>query len=219
MATHQSPRWEQRLRDIALVIGRIVLAYLFFTQLFWKMPPTFGCPADFAFTTANTEGRLVRTSGLCDWMGVEAVWSERPHPVFVANFDNQGEPEIALNVGWIARLNGLFLKNFAMPNIRWFGYVIWGMEAFIFVSLFLGLFSRLGGLVAIAQSAQLMIGLAGISNPFEWEWTYNLMVTLSLLMFAFAPGRVWGVDAWLRPRLQAAAGSGNRLAGLLQWLT
>ncbi|HXW00576.1 MAG TPA: TQO small subunit DoxD, partial [Anaerolineae bacterium] len=100
-----------------------------------------------------------------------------------------------------------------------FGYVVWGMEAFIFVSLFFGLFSRLGGLVALAQSAQLMIGLAGISNPFEWEWSYHLMVVVSLMMLAFAPGRYFGFDAWLRPRLQAAAEGGNRLAGLLVWLT
>jgi hypothetical protein len=119
----------------------------------------------------------------------------------------------------VARLNGLFLENFVMPNIRWFGYVVWGMEAFIFVSLLLGLFGRLGALVAIAQSAQLQIGLAGISSPFEWEWAYHLMVIISLVVFAYAAGRILGVDGWLRPRLQAAANNGNRLAGLVAWLT
>ena len=211
--------WEETLRKVSLVIGRLALAYLFFSSLFWKMPPTFGCPADFAFTTANAEGKLVRTTGLCDWIGVETVWSERPRRFFVTNLDNQGQPEIALNVSWIAQLNGLFLKNFVQPNIRWFGYIIWAMEAFIFASLFFGLFSRLGGLVALAQSGQLMIGLAGISSPFEWEWSYHLMVVLSLIILAFAPGRYFGLDTLLRPRLQAAKDRGNRLAGLLWWLT
>ncbi len=64
-----------------------------------------------------------------------------------------------------------------------------------------------------------MIGLAGISNPYEWEWAYTQMVLLSLIMFAFAPGRVFGVDAWLRPRLAAAADRDNRLARLVLWLT
>jgi hypothetical protein len=45
------------------------------------------------------------------------------------------------------------------------------------------------------------------------------MVIVALLIFAFAPGRYFGLDAWLRPRLQTAAGGGNRLAGLLLWLT
>ena len=48
------PRWETTLRKVILVIARLGLAYLFFTQLWWKAPPTFGCPPDFAFTTATT---------------------------------------------------------------------------------------------------------------------------------------------------------------------
>jgi len=213
---------EDILRKAVIVFGRLALAYLFFTQLFWKMPPTFGCPADFTFTTGTIESgrvQLQRTSGLCDWIGIEAVWSTLPRPFFVANLDNQGGPEISVDLGWAARLNGLFIENFVMPNIRWFGWVIWGAEAFIFVSMLLGLFSRLGGLVAIGISGQLMIGLGGISTPYEWEWTYNLMVVLSVLMFGLVPGRVLGVDAWLRPRLQAAAAKGNRPAGWLLWLT
>jgi hypothetical protein len=215
----KTARWEENLRKAALVLARVTLAYLFFTQLFWKFPPSFGCPPDFAFTTANAEGRLQRTSGLCDWIGVEVVWSTRERPFFVADMQPIGGPKLAVDLGWAARLNGLFLENFVMPNIRWFGWVIWLSEAFIFISLLLGLFSRLGGLVAIGVSGQLMIGLAGISNPYEWEWSYNLMVLLSILMFVLTPGRIWGVDAWLRPRLQAATAGGNRLAGLWLYLT
>ena len=212
------PTWEHQLRNVALVIGRLALAYLFFTQLFWKMPPTFGCPPDYKFTTADAKGKLVRTGGLCDWIGVEAVWASRPHPLLVANIDNKGPAEIQVDIGWAARLNGQFIANVVQPNIRWFGYVIWASEAFIFVTLLLGLFSRLGGLVAIGMSAQLMVGLAGIGNPYEWEWSYNLMVVLSILMFAFAPGRVFGIDALWRPRLAAAAAKGNIVARLLAWL-
>jgi len=211
------PVWEQRLRKVMLVVARVGLAYLFFTQLFWKMPPDFGCPANFAFTTGSVDS-LQRSSGLCDWIGVENVWADQPRPFFVANLDNKGAPEIKVDLGWAAKLNNVFLENVIMPNIRWTGWLVWGGEAFIFVSLFFGLFSRLGGLTAIAMSGQLMIGLAGISNPYEWEWSYNLMVLLSLPMFAFAPGRVFGVDAWLRPRLKAAA-QNNRLARVLLWLT
>jgi hypothetical protein len=216
------PRWEQRLRTIVLVIGRLGLAYLFFTQLWWKTPPDFGCPSDYAFTTGSVEGgrvTLQRTSGLCDWIGIENVWADQPRPFFVANLDNSGAPEISIDLGWAAKLNNLFLENIVMPNIRWFGWILWGAEALIFLSLFLGLFSRLGGLTAVAVSGQLMIGLSGISNPYEWEWAYNQMVLLSLLMFGFAPGRVFGVDAWLRPRLQAAAERDNPVARVLVWLT
>jgi hypothetical protein len=216
------PHWEKILRKVALVIARLALAYLFFTQLWWKMPPTFGCPADFSFTTATVESgrlRLQRTSGLCDWMGVEQVYSTQPRPLLVANLDNRGEPEIAIDIAPIARLNGLLLENVFMPTIRVTGWLLWLAEAAIFVLLLLGLFSRLGGLIAVAVSAQLMIGLSGIPNPYEWEWAYNTIFVLSLLLFAFAPGRVFGVDAWLRPRLLAAKQRGSRFAGWLAWLT
>ncbi len=211
--------WEPRLQKAALVLGRLALGWLFFTQLWWKVPPTFGCPTDFAFTTGQAGGVLKRTSGLCDWIGIEAVWASHPHPLFVADLSSIHGPRLFVDLGFLAGLNGVFIQNVVQPNIRWFGYAVWGMEAFIFVSLFFGLFSRLGGLVAIAQSSQLWIGLAGINPPFEWEWTYNLMVVLSILIFAFAPGRVWGIDQWLRPRLQAAAERGNKLAAALVWLT
>ena len=166
------------------------------------MPPTFGCPPDFAFTTATVENsrlRLQRTSGLCDWIGIEQVYSTQPRPLLVANLDNKGEPEISINIAPIARLNGIFLESVIMPTIHFSGWLLWLAEAAIVVSLLLGLFSRLGALIAVAVSAQLMIGLSGIPNPYEWEWAYNTIFVLSLLMFAFAPGRVFGIDACCAP--------------------
>jgi hypothetical protein len=211
--------WEPRFQKFAAVLLRMALGYLFFTQLWWKTPPTFGCPPDFKFTAADTSGKLKRTSGLCDWIGIESVWASRPHPVFVANLDNKGNPEIAIDIGLLAKGNGAFLEGFVKPNIRWFGYAIFGMEAFIFVTMFFGLFTRLGALVALAQSAQLWVGLSGIGNPFEWEWSYNLFVFISLWALAYAPGRVFGLDVLLRARLLPLAEKGNRAARVLLWLT
>jgi hypothetical protein len=212
------PGWDVRAKQIALVIARIGLAYLFFSQLFWKLPPTFGCPADFSFTEAVVEDgrwRLQRTTGLCDWIGVAVAWSTQPRHFFVTDIPNG--PRLALDLSFLARLNGIFLENVVMPNIRWFGWIVWLSEAFIFVSLFFGIFSRLGGLVALGVSAQLMIGLAGITNPYEFEWIYNQMVILSIVALGTAPGRIFGVDALLRPRLKRAADGGNRVAKLVYY--
>jgi hypothetical protein len=217
-ATEVVARWEHRLRQVALVVARLSLAYLFFTQLWWKAPPTYGCPADFHFTT-GTPAQLQRSGGLCDWIGIESVYATQPHRLLVANIDNRGAPEIAIDIGWLARLNGAFIENVVKPNISWFGSVIFFTEAFIFASLFLGLLSRLGGLVAIGMSAQLLVGLAGIPNPYEWEWAYINMVVLALVVFAFAPGRILGLDTLLRPRLRAAAANGGRIAKVLLALT
>ena len=209
-------KFDSLIMKIATVVGRIALGYLFFTQLWWKVPPSFGCPADYAFTE-EAGGRLRTTQGLCDWIGRESVYAQKPRQFFVADMRTVGGPVLQLDVSPIAQANGAFLDGFVKPNIGWFGYAVFAMEAFIFVSLVFGVFSRLGGLVSIAQSAQLMIGLSG--TPGEWEWTYHLMVALSLVLFALAPGRTFGVDAWLRPMFQAAAEKGNKLGRVLMWLT
>ena len=217
-----SANTQSRLAKIGLFIARIALGYLFLTQLFWKAPPAFGCPPDFAVTTGTVEDgrvRLQRTSGLCDWVGIESVYAKQPRPFLVLDARPVGGPRLSLGLGWLARLNGIFIDNLVIPAMPVMGWVIWFSEAFIALSLLLGLFTRLGGLVAIVISAQLMVGLAGIPNPYEWEWSYNLMVVLSLVVFTTAPGSFLGLDAMIKPRLLATAEKGNRLARLLAQLT
>jgi hypothetical protein len=215
------PVWDQRLQHTVIVIGRLALAYLFFANVWWKLPPTFGCSNHFEFPTANAQGHPVpgKSSGLCYWIGVASVYATQPHPVFVADTHYAGGPVLHVDIGPLSRLNGAFIDGFVKPNIAWFGYLIFGAEAFITITMLLGLFSRLSGLVAIGMSLQLMVGLAGIPQPFEWEWGYNLMVVLSLLMFGLAPGRYLGIDALLRPPLMRAARRGNVLAKLALLLT
>jgi hypothetical protein len=89
----------------------------------------------------------------------------------------------------------------------------------IFLSMLLGLFTRLGGLLAIGIALQLFVGLANIPSPYEWEWSYGQMALLAIAMFGLAPGRILGLDALLRPRLAASATRGNRLAQLALLLT
>ncbi len=108
-----------------------------------RHPAAFGCGPDFAFTS-GTPTQLQRTRGLCDWIGIESVYATQPRPFFVANIDNRGTPEIAIDLGFLARLNGVFIDNVVKPNISWFGYVIFFSEAFIFASLLLGLLSATG---------------------------------------------------------------------------
>jgi uncharacterized membrane protein YphA (DoxX/SURF4 family) len=215
-------RGATRLQKAVLFIARIMLGYLFFTQLFWKFPPQFGCPPDFAFTTGFIQDgrlRLQRTSGLCDWVGIESVYATQPRPFFVADLTPVGGTKIAIDLGWLARLNGIIIDNVVIPNIQWMGWLIWIAEAFIAFSLILGFFTRLGGLTAILISTQLMIGLAGIPNPYEWEWAYNLMVILSLVIFAFAPGYIIGLDQLIKPRLDNAVEKGSRVGRALSYLT
>ena len=207
------PRWEERLRKVMIVIARLGLAYLFFANIWWKMPPDFGCGAAFTYPVLTQEGKLDASKsggGLCYWIGLETVYAPRVRNVFIANMSTIGL-KWGVNISPLAQLNAAFIDSAIKPNLAVTGYLIWGAEVFIALSLFLGLLSRLGGLVAVGISAQLFIGLANIPQPYEWEWSYGQMVLLSLLMLGLAPGRIFGIDSWLRRRLAGSQGIIARL--------
>lgn len=211
-----SSRVERFLIVAAIAVASIGLGYLFFTQLWWKIPPDFGCQPDFAFTTESADGELQRTSGLCGWIGIEEVYSDKPRELFTANIlPSVPGAEVGIKMEPLQAANGAFINNFVKPNIEWFGWVIFASEAFIALTMMLGFLSRLGALVAIGMSVQLMLGLAGIPDPYEWQWSYQLIVLLAIVMFGIAPGRYFGLDRVLRPRLKLLAERGSRLARLL----
>lgn len=207
-------RLDTRLLKVCMVIARLGLAYLFFTQLWWKLPPSFGCGASFAFPLPSGQNSWKgnNSSGLCFWMGLESIYASHPRQVLVADLRPAGLPAIGVSITPLARLNGLLLDHLFIPQIRVFGWLIWLAELWIFLSMLLGLFTRLGALVSIAMSAQLFVGLANIPSPYEWEWSYGAMILLSIALLGAAAGRVLGVDAWLRSRLADPAKRGNLLA-------
>ncbi|HEX9840003.1 MAG TPA: hypothetical protein VGA72_11675 [Anaerolineales bacterium] len=176
------------LGRIGMIISRLVYGYLWYTQLLWKLPPQFGCPPDFAVSTGLQE----RTSGLCDWVGLMVIYSK-------------------------LSIQSDLVERFVVPNMAVAGWFVWLMEAFVAVSLILGLFTRLGGLAALVQAVNLYIGVTAI--PFEWYWTYGMLSVLGLVFLAVPTGRVFGLDAVIRPRLQAATDRGNRLAKILLFFT
>ncbi|HET9493152.1 MAG TPA: TQO small subunit DoxD [Chloroflexia bacterium] len=113
------------------------------------------------------------------------------------------------------------IRNVALPNWQLFGWLTFLAETTIAVLLILGLLSRLGGLIALFQSANLYLAIS--RHPQEWHWTYLFLIALSFIFLFTGPGRWFGIDQWLRPRLRAAYersdGSGNGLARLLYRLT
>ncbi len=109
-----------------------------------------------------------------------------------------------------------FLVNVMIPNWTFFGWMTLITETFIGVTLILGLFTRLGSVVAIGMAANITIGI--LSVPHEWVWTYTMLIMLPVLFLLTDPGRSLGVDAFLAPRLDRAAAGGNRLARMVRWL-
>lgn len=214
-------RWERTLRNAVVFIGRLALAYLFFANIWWKLPPDFGCPSDFTFKQETAPGQYNKSSGLCTYLGYESIFASKPREVLVADLQYAKLPHIGVNIQPLAQINAALVDKVIKPNIRVAGYGIWLAEVAIFVLLFLGLFSRLGGLIALGVSLQLMVGLANAPLPgsFEWEWGYNLMVVMSLLMIGLAPGRIFGLDGLIRRWAVPGAANGNAIAKIVKVLT
>lgn len=203
--------WETNLTALGLGVGRIVIGLLWFSQLLWKLPPTFGCPADFHFTT-----KTVSSSGLCDWIGREAVYAGNWR-FFQLDLHLLGLQNFYIDLSPISAAYGAFLNGFVLPNFSWFSWLIFGLEFFITVTVLFGIFARLGALAGTAQAAQLTIGLLPV--PGEWEWTYILLTVANFMLFATAAGRYLGVDGWLHPRAVEQARQGNRFAKLVALIT
>ncbi len=196
---------------IGLGISRIVVGLLWLSQLFWKLPPTFGCPANFAFST-----RQAATSGLCDWIGREAAYAGTLR-VFNLDLHLLGQKNFYLDLSPLSGAYGGFLNNFVLPNFSWMAWLIFVMELFITISVLFGFFGRLGALIGTVQALNLTIGLLPV--PGEWEWTYILLTVANFMLLLTAANRYLGVDAWLRPRVVTRAEKGSRFARVLAWLT
>jgi hypothetical protein len=127
-------------------------------------------------------------SGLCDWIGREVA-----NPPF--------------------GLYHSFLVNLIGPNIRFVGFGVWLAETTVALLLFLGLFTRFGGLLGTLQALNLLIGLWNV--PGEWHSAYLMLVSLNLIFLAVPAGRFLGADQFLLPILMPAANRGNLLVRVL----
>jgi thiosulfate dehydrogenase (quinone) large subunit len=130
----------------------------------------------------------LKGGGLCDWVGREIA-----NPPF--------------------GLYHSFLVNLIGPNIRLVGFGVWLAETTVAALLFLGLLTRLGGLLGTLQALNLLIGLWNV--PGEWHSAYVMLVSLNLIFLAVPAGRFLGADQFLLPRLAPAAERGSPIARLL----
>ncbi len=135
-----------------LTISRVTIGILWFAQLFWKLPPTFGCPPNFAVTTDLS----ARSTGLCDWVGLMTIYSRWP-------------------------LQASLVKSLVVPNMVWMGWIIFLMEVFVAVSLILGLFTRLGGLAALLQAVNLYVGVSAVPGEWAWTYIMLAILGLIFL--------------------------------------
>lgn len=109
-----------------------------------------------------------------------------------------------------------FLVNVLIPHWTFFGWMTLLTETFIGVTLILGLFTRLGALVAIGMALNITIGIVSVPN--EWGWTYAMLIMLPVIFLLTDAGRSFGVDAFVAPLLDHRAAAGSRVARAVRWL-
>ena len=109
-----------------------------------------------------------------------------------------------------------FLVNVLIPHWTFFGWLTLITETFIAVTLILGLFTRLGALVAVGMAVNITLGI--VSVPHEWVWTYVMLIMLPVVFLLTDAGRSFGIDSFLVGPLDRAAASGNALARIVRWI-
>src|ERR1700747_917236 len=114
-----------------------------------------------------------------------------------------GEPGVAFWRPGMGRpaaipLQADFVNNVVLPHFYLFAPIVYAAEVLTAVSLILGLFVRLGGLIGALQIANLWLGL--YSAPGEWPWTYFFLLVLMLIFALHRYGRRLGFDAIILAR-------------------
>lgn len=145
----------QTLTQWFLVITRLAIGFMWWESTTWKVPPSFGCPANFAFTRDINNP----TSGLCDFIGRQATYGAL-------------EPYKA------------FLTGFVMPNIQLIGWGVYLMELAIAISLLFGILSRLGGLAGAGMGVNLLLGFIGVPHEWHWTYLFLIIINLGFAVFA-----------------------------------
>jgi uncharacterized membrane protein YphA (DoxX/SURF4 family) len=138
--------------------------------------------------------------------------------------DNPSDP---LNSGlhyWMTRegqsaaipLQADFVNHLVLPNFYLFAPIVYGLEVLTAVSLILGLFVRLWGIIGALQVLNLWLGLYNAEG--EWPWTYFFLLVLMVIFTLHRYGRSLGLDALLRERAPAARPNGAAAGVSVGWL-
>jgi len=88
-----------------------------------------------------------------------------------------------------------FVNHVVLPNFYLFAPIVYAAELLTAVSLMLGMFVGLFGLIGALQILNLWLGL--YSAPGEWPWTYFFLLVLQLVFCVDHYGRSLGIDGLL----------------------
>jgi uncharacterized membrane protein YphA (DoxX/SURF4 family) len=86
-----------------------------------------------------------------------------------------------------------FVNHIVLPHFYLFAPLVYTLEVLTAVSLMLGVFVRLWGLIGALQVLNLWLGLYNAQG--EWPWTYFFLLVLQVIFTLHRYGRSLGLDA------------------------
>jgi uncharacterized membrane protein YphA (DoxX/SURF4 family) len=180
------------------------------THVFWLLLLASAAIAAYAFVTIPEQRRF---GHVADWLFrllIGCMWWQQTLwklPPYYTDHPEQpfGETGLAYWMGLMGKhaaipLQADFVNNIVLPHFYWFAPVVYSLEVLTGVSLILGVFVRLFGVIGALQILNLWLGL--YSAPGEWPWTYFFLLILMLIFAVHRFGRSLGLDALYaaRPR-------------------
>src|SRR6184192_81563 len=178
------------------------------TGVFWLLALASVVIAVYAFSAIPGQRRLTH---ICDWafrVLIGCMWWQQTLwklPPFYTDHPEQpfGETGLAYWMTLMGKhaaipLQADFVNHIALPHFYLFAPAVYAAEVLTGVSLMLGVFARLFGIIGALQILNLWLGL--YSAPGEWPWTYFFLLLLQLMFAVHQYGRSLGIDAILASR-------------------
>jgi hypothetical protein len=179
------------------------------TAIFWLLLLASGGGAAYAWSAIPGQRTLAHLGNWGFRLFIGAMWWQQSLWKLPPYYTDQpqepfGTTGLAYWMGLMGKhaaipLQADFVNKIVLPHFYLFAPIVYGAEVLVAVSLILGLFLRLGGVIGALQIANLWLGL--YSAPGEWPWTYFFLLLLMLSFALHHYGRSLGLDAIVVARL------------------
>ena len=189
------------------------------TIVFWVLLLASIAIAIYAFATIRDQRRPIHIWNWAFRLLIGCMWWQQTLwklPPYYTDHPNQpfGATGLAYWMGVMGKSAAIpqqadFVNNIVLPHFYLFAPVVYALEVLTAVSLMLGIFVRLWGVIGALQILNLWLGLYNAEG--EWPWTYFFLLVLQLIFAVHRYGRSLGLDAVIVARPGPRDTLGGRL--------
>jgi uncharacterized membrane protein YphA (DoxX/SURF4 family) len=180
------------------------------TGVFWLLGLASVAIAVYAFATIPSQRRVIYIYDFIFRFLIGAMWWQQTlwklPPTYTDHPEQPfGDTGLAYWMGVMGKSAAIpaqadFVNNIVLPHFYLFAPLVYAAEVLTAISLLLGLFVRLWGVIGALQILNLWLGLYSAQG--EWPWTYFFLLVLMLIFALHRYGRRLGLDAIIVARSQ-----------------